>query len=77
MLRHEGAFISAVWGLIELLYFHPLLWSPACIHLFISCCLMFTLHIIKRSGCNLQGHNVMEVIVELIVELNVFEMEFK
>lgn len=41
-------------------------------HLSISCCLMFISHIIKRSGCNLQGHKMMEVNVALDVFRNGF-----
>lgn len=43
-------------------------------HLFtISGLLKFILHIIKRSGCNLQGHNMMEV----NAELDALEMVFQ
>ena len=58
------------WGRIQLALFVWVFVSSS--HLSISCCLMFISHIIKRSGCNLQGHNMMEVNVALDVFRNGF-----
>lgn len=54
-------------------FFSFLFLSPACIFSFHVACCSYHKSSKKRNGSNLQGHNMMEV----NVELDVLEMEFE